>query len=122
MLVLSYIWNDKPLRYLLLASLAIVIFMIVFVSTSSAADPCGFLLSSPDENQSTYYINTKEISHLVSTIDTTINTGTLGRYVLIVVMNNGSSIEYGRYRADSSRENAIRYVISAVYKCNRATR
>ncbi len=36
--VLSYIWNDKILRYLLLASLAIVIFMMVFVSTSRARD------------------------------------------------------------------------------------
>jgi len=34
--VLSYMWNDKILRYLLLASLMVVIFMVIYVSSSTA--------------------------------------------------------------------------------------
>jgi len=34
--VIQYIWADKTLRYLLLASLGIVIFMVIYVTGSSA--------------------------------------------------------------------------------------
>ena len=35
--VIQYIWDDKILRYLLLASLGIVVFMVIYVTGSSAS-------------------------------------------------------------------------------------
>ena len=123
MLVLSYIWNDKVLRYLLLASLIIVISMVVYVSNSGAEDnPCGFISSSRHENKSKEYINPKEISHIISTTDTSVGRGMIGRYIIIVVMNNGSSIVYGKYSNEQYRSNGISYITGVVYKCNQAMR
>lgn len=76
------------------------------------------LIQNQDSSDPTiiYYINPKEISHLVSLEDDSV-TGN-NRHVVIVIMTNGADIVYGRYRSPSSRNNAISYIYNIIKICN----
>ena len=108
-----------------LAVLVIVLGILVTGGTAIAASdriPCQFISSSISEDGIRYHINTREISHIITIIDSKISPGMAKRYVLIIKMNNGHDIPYGRYNTEEYRDNAVAYIISAVIKCSQLTR
>lgn len=98
--------------------------MIAYGPTANAgdaSDKCWSIQSQDtyDSISTQYFINPREISYLKLYMDTGgSGHNTHSRYVIVVVMNNGDKIFYGRYsNADLRRHNA-KYIINNIHKCS----
>ena len=105
--------------------LVLLMAIMAFSGTAIAQEPqpfefkCSLIPTNNSSKEEGHYINPKQISHLITVIDTeSVSTGTSGRYILLVSMTNGEVLLYSRYISEQLRRNAIKHINLIVIACN----
>ena len=90
------------------------------IADDSNNPSCHFMNTQSDYKTSAiYYINPKEVSYLIKMEDKEQGASIIGEYMLVVVMNNGDRIVYGRYKNMIKRDNVMYYIFDNVVKCKK---
>jgi len=100
--------------------LVIVLGLLAAPFTAIAGTPrCEFMNTQTDPQTSSIitYINPKKVSYIITMRDSKSH-GSIYKLIIIVVMNNGDKILYGRYPSESNRDIVRRYITNNISKCN----
>jgi hypothetical protein len=102
-----------------LTVLVCILGLLVCAENSIAEDSpkCSLIPTEAISKGEGHYINPKQISSLILQ-DTNERMGTVGNLILIVSMNNGDEILYGRYQSEKYRTKSIKYLYNIVLLCN----